>query len=171
MARGDLTDEQWQRLEPLLPPERSGKRGHPYKGHRTVINGILWIDRTGAPWRDLPERYGPHQTCSDRLYRWRRKGIWQQVLQALQSQEDARSNVEWEGCAIDSTSIKAHPHAAGARHAPAKADQTGEPPASEAQAQKGGPKHRLLNRRRKRPPLRRTRGPRPRRPWGAAEAD
>ena len=55
MARGDLKDLQWERLAPLLPPEKSGRRGHPYKDHRMVINGILWVDRTGTPWRDLPE--------------------------------------------------------------------------------------------------------------------
>jgi len=120
MGRGDLTDEQWQRIAPYLPPERSGKRGHPYNNHRTVINGILWIDRTGAPWRDLPERYGPWQTCADRLYRWQRRGIWQRLLQTLQAQQDATGNVEWEGCALDSSSIKAHPHAAGARQTASK---------------------------------------------------
>jgi transposase len=120
MSRGDLSDEQWQQIAPYLPPERSGKRGHPYNEHRTVINGILWIDRTGAPWRDLPERYGPWQTCADRLYRWQRLGIWQQRLQALQAKQDAAGHLAWDGCALDSTSIKAHPHAAGARHAPQK---------------------------------------------------
>ena len=120
MARGDLTDAQWERLAPLLPPQHSGKRGHPYNDHRTVINGILWVDRTAAPWADLPERYGPHQTCYDRLVRWQRNGLWPQLLQTLQSQQDARSNVEWTGCAVDSTSIKAHPHAAGVRHQAAK---------------------------------------------------
>ena len=65
MARGDLKDEEWARLKPLLPPEKSGRRGRPYKGHRRVINGILWMDRTGAPWRDLPDCYGPWGTCYD----------------------------------------------------------------------------------------------------------
>ena len=120
MAHGDLTDAQWERLLPFLPPQRSGRRGHPYKDHRTVINGILWVDRTGAPWADMPERYGPHQTCYDRLVRWQRSGLWQRLLQTLQAQADAQSNVEWDGCAVDSTSIKAHPHAAGARHQAAK---------------------------------------------------
>ena len=125
MARGDLSDAAWQRIAPLLPPENDPrKRGGRYKEHRIVINGILWILRTGAPWRDLPERYGPHQTCYDRLARWQRNGLWQQVLQALQGEADSGhlpgQEVDWEGCAADSTSIKVHPHAAGASKAPAK---------------------------------------------------
>jgi transposase len=59
MARGDLTDQQWEQLEPLLPASK-GKRGGQWKCHRTVINGIRWVLRTGAPWADLPARYGPH---------------------------------------------------------------------------------------------------------------
>ena len=66
MARGDLTDAQYERLRPLLP-SCEGQPGHPYADHRKVINGILWRLRTGAPWRDIPDRYGPHQTCYDRL--------------------------------------------------------------------------------------------------------
>ena len=115
MARGDMSDRDWQRIHPLLPPEKTGKRGGQWRNHRQIIDGIRWIGRTGAPWRDLPERYGPWQTCAERLYRWQREGLWLHILQSLQAQEDAASNVEWEGVAIDSTTIKAHPHAAGAR--------------------------------------------------------
>ena len=68
MHRGDLTDEQWERLRPLLPPQKPWT-GKPSLDHRTVINGILWIDRTGAPWHDLPERYGPRTTCCNRFVR------------------------------------------------------------------------------------------------------
>ena len=120
MARGDLADKHWQRLQPILPPQRSGKRGRSYKDHRRVINGILWVLRTGAPWRDLPERYGPWQTCFDRFVRWKRDGTWLRVLQSLQAQEDAEAKIDWDNCSLDSTSVKAHPHAAGARRAPAK---------------------------------------------------
>lgn len=123
MARGDLTDQAWQRIETYLP-QNEGRRGGRYKEHRPVLNGILWIMRTGAPWRDLPERYGSWQTCYDRLARWKRKGIWESLLQALQKEADAGrlpgQEVAWGACAADSTSIKVHPHAAGARKAPAK---------------------------------------------------
>lgn len=114
MARGDLTDSQWERLKPHLPNEKTGKPGGQWKDHRLVINGILWSIRTSAPWRDLPERYGPWHTCYDRLTRWQQNGLWTRLLQALQQEADAQENVEWAGCAVDSTSIKAHPHAAGA---------------------------------------------------------
>lgn len=88
-GRGDLTDEEWECLKRQLPPQRSGKAGRPPHDHRRLINGMLWIDRTGAPWRDLPARYGKWQTVSSRFYRWRRTGIWGRVLAALQRQPDA----------------------------------------------------------------------------------
>ena len=121
MARGDLTDTEWDRLEPLLPSSE-GRRGRPYKDHRQVLNGILWILRTGAPWRDLPERYGSWKTCHDRLLRWQRMGVWERVLQQLQGRADGQGEVVWTVVGIDGTSIRAHQHAAGARRQPAKAD-------------------------------------------------
>src|SRR5207302_8823947 len=83
MSRGDLTDEQWERLRPLLPP-RQARRGRPPKDHRQIVNGLLWLNRTGVPWRDLPEQYGPWQTVATRFYRWRRAGVWDRVLAELQ---------------------------------------------------------------------------------------
>lgn len=121
MARFDLADEQWEKLSPLLPPQRTGRPGHPYRDHRMVLNGILWQERTGAPWRDLPEGYGPWRTCYSRLRRWQRRGLWLAIWQQLQATEFATrdgSPVEWYACAIDSTTVKAHPHAAGAPHTP-----------------------------------------------------
>lgn len=120
MARGDLTDKQWERLQPLLPPQRSGQRGRPYRPHREVLNGILWVQRTGAPWEDLPARYPPRGTCSDRLYRWQRSGLWERILQALLAQADAEGELDWVYAAVDSTTVRAHQHAAGARRGPAK---------------------------------------------------
>ena len=84
MGRYDLTDVQWERLKPLLPPEKP-PTGRPNHDHRRILNGILWIDRTGAPWNDLPSDYGPVGTVSSRFYRWRQAGIWQRVLEALQA--------------------------------------------------------------------------------------
>src|ERR671919_2241194 len=120
MARGDLTDAQYERLRPLLPSS-DGKRGHPYEDHRKVINGILWRLRTGAPWRDLPERYGPWQTCYDRFVRWRRDGTWDLLLAHAQTKNDAVGEIEWE-VSVDDTVIRAHQHAAGARGEPSAAD-------------------------------------------------
>jgi transposase len=118
LARGDLSDAQWERLEKELPG--NGRRGRPWKDHRVVVNGILWALRTGAPWRDLPERYGPYTTCHDRLIRWKRNGTWDRVLQALQGEADAEGEIAWGDCALDGSSVKAHPHAAGARKSPPK---------------------------------------------------
>jgi transposase len=114
MGRFDLTDRQWERLEPLLPPERP-RTGRPNDEHRRIVNGILWVLRTGAPWRDLPERYGPVGTVSSRFYRWREAGVWDQVLAALQAAADARGEVDWDLHCVDATIVRAHQHAAGAR--------------------------------------------------------
>jgi transposase len=110
VGRGELTDAAWAVIAPLLPS--NGNRGKQWTDHRRVINGILWKLRTGAPWRDLPERYGPWQTCYDRCVRWRRNGTWDRLLQQAQTRSDAVGEVVWE-VSIDSTSIRAHQHAAG----------------------------------------------------------
>jgi len=116
MGRFNLTDRQWERLEPLLPPERP-RTGRPNEDHRRILNGILWIHRTGAPWRDLPERYGPVGTVSSPFYRWRAVGVWARVLAELQREADARGRLDWGLHSVDSTIIRAHQHAAGARRA------------------------------------------------------
>jgi len=120
MGRYDLSDEVWARLAPLLPPER-GHRGRPFRPHRAVVNGILWILHTGAPWRDLPPEYPPFGTCHWRLTAWQRDGTWARVLQELQGVADARGDLAWAHSFVDATVVRAHPDAAGARHAPAQA--------------------------------------------------
>ena len=114
MHRGDLTNDEWQRLEPLLPPQKP-TTGRPAADHRRIINGMLWIARTGAPWRDLPERYGAVGTVSSRFYRWRQAGIWDRILAALQQQADAAGQLDWTMHFVDGTSVRAHQHAAGAK--------------------------------------------------------
>ena len=104
MGRGDLTDEQWQGLVPLLPAQK-GLTGRPSKDHRTIINGILWVLRTGAPWRDLPEQYGPWRIVASRFYRWRKQGLWERILAEVQRETDAAGGVEWELHFIDGTSV------------------------------------------------------------------
>ena len=111
--RHELTDEQYAKLAPLLPPERPAT-GRPNKDHRTVLNGILWRLRTGAPWRDLPARYGPWQTVYTRFRRWQRAGVWARVLAALQAEADAEGRLDRSLHFLDGTVIRAHPHAAGA---------------------------------------------------------
>lgn len=114
MNRYDLTPAQWERLEPLLPPQKPNT-GRPNHDHRTIINGIVWILRTGAPWRDVPERYGPWKTVSSRFYRWRQAGVWDRILAALQTDADAKNQLDWSIHFVDSTVIRAHQHAAGAK--------------------------------------------------------
>ena len=114
MGQGDLTDQQWQLLHPLLPPQKP-TTGRPARDHRTIINGILWVLRTGAPWRDLPERYGPWRTVASRFYRWRQDGLWERLLTSVQQQSNIRGKVNWELHYVDGTMVRAHQHAAGAR--------------------------------------------------------
>ena len=114
MARDILTDEQWERIHPLLPPQKP-TTGRPSKDHRTVVNAILWIDRTGAPWRDLPSEYGPWQSVATRFYRWVRAGVWDRVLGELQRQADAQGEVNWKLHHVDGSVVRAHQHAAGAK--------------------------------------------------------
>jgi len=114
MRRHELNERQWQRLQPLLPP-RKPQVGKPNLDHRQIINGIRWRLRTGAPWRDLPERYGKWQTVYSRFRRWTRRGVWGKVLAALQTEEDARGNVDWEIHFADGSVVRAHQHAAGAK--------------------------------------------------------
>jgi transposase len=119
VGRGELTDQAWAQLAPLLPGKH--RRGGRWRDHRTVINGILWKLRTGAPWRDLPERYGLWQTCYDRFVRWRQDGTWDRLLAHAQTKADAVGELEWV-LSVDATSVGAHQHAAGARHRLARAD-------------------------------------------------
>jgi transposase len=114
MRRGELSDEQGQRLEALLPAQKP-KTGRPNLDHRQVINGILWVLRTGAPWRDLPERYGAWSTVASRFYRWREAGIWDRVWAQLQSEADEQGQIDWEVHFLDGTVVRAHQHAAGAK--------------------------------------------------------
>ncbi len=112
--RGELSDQEWERLEPHLPPEKP-ETGRPNEDHRRIINGILWRLRTGAPWRDLPKRYGPWSTVSSRFRRWRLAGIWDRILTAVQREADAAGEVDWSVAFVDGTVIRAHQHAAGAK--------------------------------------------------------
>jgi transposase len=114
MHRGDLTNAQWERLQPLLPPQKSST-GRPALDHRRILNGMLWILRTGAPWHDLPERYGPWRTVASRFYRWRKAGVFQHLFDALKQQADAAGQLDWEVHFVDSPMVRAHQHAAGAK--------------------------------------------------------
>jgi len=112
--RHELTDDQWQQLAPLLPPQRPAT-GRPTKDHRTVLNGIVWILRSGAPWRDLPERYGSWQTVYSRFRRWQEAGLWDRILLTLQADAAHDGTLDGSLTMIDGTNIRAHQQAAGAK--------------------------------------------------------
>lgn len=114
VRRHELTDEQWERLKPLLPPQKA-QTGRPATDHRRIVNGILWILGTGAPWRDLPERYGPWPTVYSRFQRWRKAGLWDGIFAAVQQAADAAGELDWEVHYVDGTVVRAHQHAAGAK--------------------------------------------------------
>lgn len=119
--RFDLTDAQWAVLEPLLP---AGKRpGRPSKwAKRQLIDGIRWRARTGAPWRDVPECYGSWQAVYGLFRRWQLAGAWAHVVTALQARADAAGLIGWD-VSVDSTIVRAHQHAAGARRRPQPAGE------------------------------------------------
>jgi len=105
MSRYDLTDFEWRVIEPLLPNK---PRGVPRVDDRRMLNGIFWVLRSGAPWLDLPERYGPRTTCYNRFVRWRKAGVWHRLMDAITVAHD--SDIQM----IDSTSVRIHQQAATA---------------------------------------------------------
>jgi transposase len=111
--RHALSDDHFAIIEPLLPTDV--RPGRPWKGHRLVIDAILWILHTGAPWRDLPrETYGPWQTVYERFNRWSKDGTWSRLLDAIHARLDAAGKIDWDLFCIDGSSIRASRAAAGA---------------------------------------------------------
>ena len=107
MRRHEISDGHWDRINGLLPGQ-AGDPGVTAKDNRLFINADLWIGKTGAPWRDLPERFSNWNSVWRRFDRWAAKGVWERVYRALQD-----ADVEW--LLLDSTVIRAHQHAAGAK--------------------------------------------------------
>lgn len=105
MRRYEITDQQWHRIALLLPGKASDV-GRTATDNRLFINAVLWIARSGAPWRDLPERFGPWNSAYRRFRRWAKTGVWQKVFQQLQEPD-----LDW--LMIDSPVVRAHQHAAG----------------------------------------------------------
>jgi transposase len=112
LNRHDLTDEEWQRLEPLLP-SRKPRRGGQWADHRAVINGVFFRVRTNCPWRDLPPCYGQWKTVYGRHRRWSMDGTWETILDGLRAGCDEDEGADWT-LSVDSTVVRAHQHAAGA---------------------------------------------------------
>ena len=123
---GEISDEFWAIVAPLLPPV--GGRGRPWAEHRRVLEGICWRYATGAPWRDLPAEFGPWQTVWKRHFRWSTDGTYQQMFGAVQAagmlDEEAEAAVE-QLLAVDATIVRAHQHSAGARKDSALAQAPG----------------------------------------------
>ena len=109
LRRYELTDEEWLRIEPLLPSENTGKQGRPRKDNRIIMNGIVWLARSGAPWRDLPERYGSWKTVYSRFRKWIDDGILDNIFRILSLE------AELEELSIDASIIQVHQHSAGAK--------------------------------------------------------
>jgi transposase len=101
--RYELTGYEWAAIKPLLPNK---PRGVPRVNDRRVLNGIFWVLRSGAPWRDLPESFGPYTTCYNRFIRWRRAGVWDQLMNALTADHDAAVQM------IDTSIVRVHQHGA-----------------------------------------------------------
>jgi transposase len=116
LDRHDLTEAEWTRLEPLLP-DRAPRRGGRWADHQQVINGVFWRTRCGVPWRDLPPQYGHWKTVYHRHRRWSGDGTWERILEELRRDADTAEGAAW-AVAIDSGTVRAHQHAAGARRTP-----------------------------------------------------
>lgn len=104
--RYDLTDFEWSVIQPLLPTKRRGVKP---QNNRRVLNGIFWVLRAGAPWRDMPDRYGPYTTAYNRFNRWRKAGIWDRLMDAIVKAHGG--NVQM----IDSSLVRVHQHASGVK--------------------------------------------------------
>ena len=115
--RHELTDDEWALIQDLFPPQG---RGGKWADHRAMINGVMWRLRTGAPWRDLPERYGPWQTVYHRFNAMRRGGLLDKLLGRLQARLNAAGLIEADLWCIDGTVIRAGRAAAGAARATRK---------------------------------------------------
>lgn len=111
MRRYELTDDQWAVIEPLLPHAATGR---PMRAPRAMLNGMFWVLRSGAPWRDLPERFGPWQTVYHHFNSWRRGGVYDRILAALQVRLDAEGQIDWDLWCVDGTMVRASRSAAGA---------------------------------------------------------
>ena len=118
MRRYELTDTQWSAIAALFPERPAGLRGRPARSHRAMFEAILWVLFSGAPWRDLPERFGPYQTAYSRFVRWSADGTFDRALAELQWRADERGLLDWSVCGVDATSVRAAKAAAGAKKKP-----------------------------------------------------
>jgi len=109
MKRYEMSNEEWERIAPLLPAQRTGQKGRPPKDNRLMLNGMLWIARSGAQWRELPEYYGSWQSVYARFRKWQENGVLEGVFRALSTDSDG------ETFSLDSTCVKVHQSANGGK--------------------------------------------------------
>ncbi len=107
--RYELTDEEWTILAPLLPSTRKPQGGRPPKDQRQMLNAVLWVARTGAPWRDLPRYYGPWSSAYSFFWRLQQANRWEEILEHVSIEPD------WDQVMIDATIVRVHHHGAGAK--------------------------------------------------------
>lgn len=109
LRRYELTDQEWEQIAPLLLSQNTGKPGRPAKDNRMMLNAMVWLDRSGAAWRDLPERYGPWTSVYSRFRKWIDDGVLDNIFRALSLE------AELEELSLDASIVQAHPHSAGAK--------------------------------------------------------
>ncbi len=114
MSRHNLTDSEWKSIRRFLPAERSGKAGRPWKPHRNIIDGILFVLHTGIPWEDLPAEFGKFKTVYNRFRRWVKSGLWQRIFEALIDRLLKAGEIDFELWCVDGTIVRAHRVASGA---------------------------------------------------------
>ena len=136
MKRHELTDEQWALVEPHLPVSNA-RTGRPASDRRTLLNAIFWILVTGAPWRDLPERFGPWQTAYHHFRNWRKSGVFARIIEALQIKLDQRGLIDWDLWCVDGSNVRAARAAAGADKKVSSATPTSRPTTLWAAAEAG----------------------------------
>ncbi len=124
LRRYELTDAQWKLIASLMPTPRPGGR---WNDHRTTLNGMMWVLKSGSPWRDMPERYGAWKSVYDRFRRWTDDGTIEKMLDRLRLKLDKDGYIDWDVWCVDGANVRAHVSAAGASEASKKTDQTSPP--------------------------------------------
>src|ERR1039458_7420886 len=118
-----LTEEQWKRIEPLLPKMRS--KGRPWADNRRVFEGILWVLKTGARWRDIPEEYPSGATCWRRLRRWEERGVWLDIWRLFLRELDERGRLDWSESFLDGSFASAKKGASASEKPSAARERSG----------------------------------------------
>jgi len=121
LRRYELTDEQWALIRTLMPRPRPGGR---WNDHRTTLNGMMWVLKSGSPWRDMPERYGSWKSVYHRFQRWTLDGMFEKILARLRYKLDQDGYIDWDVWCVDGSNVRAHQSAAGASETSKKTDRT-----------------------------------------------